>query len=156
MKRIVIATDGSDHGQEAVEVGVDLAAESDAAVTVVHVIATPGTSARSHDSTGFSVRWVRDEASRAAAVEHVELDPALTKAGEAAHARGIEPELVGRTGDTVEEIAFVAEDRDADLVVVGSRGHNRMTSALLGSVSRQLLHVSKRPVMIVRGRRDAA
>ena len=156
MKRIVIATDGSAHGKEAVAVGVELATESNADVIIVHVLSNPGASAHELDTTGFAVHWVRDEARRAAAVGHVELDPALTDAGDTACATGIEPELVSRTGDVVEEIAFVAEDREADLVVVGSRGHNVVTSTLLGSVSRDLLHKCKRPVMIVRGQHDSS
>jgi nucleotide-binding universal stress UspA family protein len=39
---------------------------------------------------------------------------------------------------------------NADLIVVGSRGHGAITSALLGSVSRGILAESRRPVMIVR------
>jgi nucleotide-binding universal stress UspA family protein len=39
---------------------------------------------------------------------------------------------------------------DADLIVVGSRGHGSISGALIGSVSRGVLHGTKRPVLIVR------
>ena len=41
----------------------------------------------------------------------------------------------------------------ADLLVVGSRGHGALASALIGSVSRELLTALPVPVMVVRGTR---
>jgi nucleotide-binding universal stress UspA family protein len=49
-----------------------------------------------------------------------------------------------------ETIASVAEERDAAAVVVGSRGHGRLKSRLLGSTSQGLLHDGRRPVVVVR------
>ena len=43
-----------------------------------------------------------------------------------------------------------AETRDAAVVVVGSQGHGRVASVLLGSVSAGLVHHAERPVLIVR------
>ena len=53
-------------------------------------------------------------------------------------------------GDPVSEIVAYADSHDVDLIVVGSRGHGAIASALLGSVSRGVLSESKRPVLIVR------
>lgn len=48
-------------------------------------------------------------------------------------------------------IIDVAEERDAAVVVVGSRGRSPVRSAVLGSVSTGVLHHCRRPVLVVQG-----
>jgi nucleotide-binding universal stress UspA family protein len=53
-----------------------------------------------------------------------------------------------REGNTAQILLDVA--KDADLLVVGSRGHGGLTEALLGSVSQHCVHHAQCPVVIVR------
>jgi nucleotide-binding universal stress UspA family protein len=53
-------------------------------------------------------------------------------------------------GDPAAKIVKYAEEINADLIVVGTRGHGRVASALLGSVSEKVAHNSKRSVLIVK------
>lgn len=46
-------------------------------------------------------------------------------------------------------IIKVAEERDADAIVVGSRGRSAVASALLGSVANGVVHHSTRPVVVI-------
>jgi nucleotide-binding universal stress UspA family protein len=52
-------------------------------------------------------------------------------------------------GDPAKEILRAAREGDHDLIVLGSRGRGRVSSALLGSVSRRVMHDAPVPVMIV-------
>ena len=64
------------------------------------------------------------------------------------HERMADAEM--RDGDAAGEIVAVTEQRDADLVVLGSRGRTGLTGLLLGSVARNVLSGSTASVLIVR------
>lgn len=63
----------------------------------------------------------------------------------------IEQRIVEGTAGAV----LVAESREADLLVVGSRGHGGFAQLLLGSVSQQCAQHAACPVVIVRSRAGA-
>jgi nucleotide-binding universal stress UspA family protein len=141
MKSILIATDGSPSAREAVEFGLELAEDQSATAVFAHVapavdvVPTSGfgvTAALPHDLTDYD--W-----------------SSLEQARDLAAARGIEAKIQMLRGQTADEIVAYADSIDADLIVVGSRGHGAVTSALLGSVSRGVLHEARRPVLVVRG-----
>ena len=141
MKNIIIATDGSPTAQEALAVGIELAAEQDAAVTFVHVL----------PPDDYVVAGRLGSLPKAHRVEIDESEVALRDAAAAAEAAGVSYTLERISGDTVDEIVAVADSGDADMIVIGSRGRGPLTSALLGSVSKGVLGESRRPVLIVRG-----
>jgi nucleotide-binding universal stress UspA family protein len=141
MKKILIATDGSPASHEAVEFGVELAQEHNAAVIFVHVVRTLDLV----PMAGFGMvgsRWHETCA---------EDRQSLDDAEEIAERHGVRSSTKLLTGDAVDEIVAYADNVDADLIVVGSRGHGTLVSALLGSVSRGVLSESKRPVAVIRG-----
>ena len=137
MATIVVGTDGSKGSEAALSEGFDLAERLDAKVLVVAVFAHVS------DLLGGSVyqHKLNEHLDRARAA----LDAARTMAEEA----GVEAEFETFEGDAAEEIAMIAESRDADLVVVGTRGHGGIASSLLGSVSSAVVRRSKRPVVVV-------
>lgn len=140
MKQIVIATDGSPSATEAVDVGLELAQEQGAEVTFVHVT-TPDEYAVSRLGPGHPIP------------HHEPIDEseiALTAAGEAATEAGVPYALERISGDAVDTIVAVGDAKNADLIVVGSRGLGPVRAALLGSVSRGVLDDAQRPVLIVK------
>ena len=140
MKRILIATDGSAAANQAVELGVELAHDEGAEVIFVHIVPT----ADMISMNGFGLMGYVPH-------EPVEWDQRMLKDAQAlAEGEGVAAGTALLRGDPVTEITRHANAIDADLVVVGSRGHGALASALLGSVSRGILSVSKRPVLVVR------
>ena len=147
MKKILIATDGSDSSHEAVEFGLELADEQGAWAHVVHV--TPTVDAVPYSNFGFIAPVLPHEFD--------ERDyESLQKAVELAEDKGMRIETKLLKGRPADEIVTYADSIDADLIVVGSRGHGGLTSALIGSVSRGVLRETRRPVLIVRGAPVAA
>jgi nucleotide-binding universal stress UspA family protein len=126
MKTIVIGTDGSDQAAAALATALELAGDTGASLMCV---------------------GVDDSLSKDG------IDPAPTTAAQAAaeraRERGIQAEAVTRIGPAAEQLLAAADGCDADLVVVGSRGRGRLTSALLGSVAHGLIRHSTRPVLVV-------
>ena len=147
MNKILIATDGSESAHEAVEFGLDLAAEQGARAFIVHV--APMVEVMPYANFGYvgpSVPHEFDEHDR----------ECLQEAAELGAEKGVDVETALLKGRPADEIVTYADTIDADLIVVGSRGHGTIASALIGSVSRGVLHESRRPVLIVRGAHVAA
>jgi nucleotide-binding universal stress UspA family protein len=142
MNKILIATDGSESAHEAVEFGLDLAAEQNAKAFIVHV--APLVDVMPYANFGYVAPTLPhefDEHDRELFQEAVEL----------AAEKGVEVKTTLLKGRPADEIVAFADSIAADLIVVGSRGHGAITSALIGSVSRGVLNESRRPVLIVRG-----
>jgi nucleotide-binding universal stress UspA family protein len=147
MNRILIATDGSDSAREALEFGLDLAAEQGAWAFVVHVV--PAVDVMPYPNIGYVAPALPHEFT-----EHDR--ESLQEAAELAAEKGVRVETALLKGRPADEIVAFADNIDADLIVVGSRGHGVITSALLGSVSSAVVHESRRPVLVVRGAHVAA
>jgi len=142
IEKILIATDGSASAREALEFGLDLAAEQDVQAFVLHV--TPRVDAMPCASFAVITPSILHE------LTEQDREP-LNEAVEIADGRGVDVETELLMGNPADEIVAFADTIDADLIVVGSRGHGAVASALIGSVSRGVLHESRRPVLVVRG-----
>jgi nucleotide-binding universal stress UspA family protein len=140
MKQILIATDGSPSAQEAVEVGLELAKEQGADVTFVHVTFSEEAKMARGGSGPHAY-------THAEPVD--ESETALKEAGDAAEKVGISYALERLAGETVPSIVALADAKNADLIVLGSRGRGGVAS-LLGSVSHGVLRQSSRPVLVVK------
>jgi nucleotide-binding universal stress UspA family protein len=133
---IVVATDGSPNGQLAVQWSGELAAQTQARVTVVHVFEPLAHLA----GTGpVDLARLRDQVAD-------ELAGAWTKPLSEA---GVAFDTAVVEGKPADAIADVAAQRGADLIVVGARGLTPMRRVVLGSTSQRLPHLSSIPVAVI-------
>lgn len=66
-------------------------------------------------------------------------------------ARGVDAELISRTGPPGEVVAGIASERHAELIVVGTHGHTGISRFLLGSVATAVLRHAPCDVLVTRG-----
>lgn len=132
---IVWATDGSPNADRALEVAKTLARGHEASLIAAHVI--------QHYATVKGLDVYPDEEQVKAKLDQT--IQGLSNDGFTASLR-----IVDHVGpQPAHEIADIAREVGADLVVVGSRGHAAVTGLLLGSVVTRLLHVAPCPIVVV-------
>jgi nucleotide-binding universal stress UspA family protein len=141
MNKILIATDGSPEAHKAVELGIEIASDHEASVVLVQVI-PPVRMTEFHP--GVRIQAIPAELRLRRAV-------ALHDAAQLAAEHGVQSTFEVLTGDPADEIVAYADSIDADLVVIGSRRRGALAGALLGSVSRDVVRESRRPVLVVKG-----
>lgn len=140
MERIVIGVDGSESAQAAIEEGLELARVAGADVTFV--LATETASPLVSD--GYYEREFE--------LERKEAHSIMQAATAEADRVGVNSDYEICHGDPADAITRVALYRDADLVVVGSRGLGPVREAVLGSVSRAVVRRSPLPVLVAKQR----
>ena len=133
---IVVGVDGSANALRAVEWTAGLAARTGARVVAVHAL---GLLFHGEDGEVRPAQPMRAEIERKLAEEWCR---PLVAAGVDHDARAID-------GSPVMGLLGVADEVDADLVVVGSRGLGGVPELLLGSTSTQVAQLAHRPVTII-------
>lgn len=139
MKSILIAIDGSPAAQEAVAVGLELARDEGAAVTLFHAV-SPDERPETRIPSAHLL-YTRP---------FPEPGDVLAEAAASAQAMGVPYTRLVVQGYAVPEILAAAESTSADMIVVGSRGFGALTGTVLGSVSQAVLKRSLLPVLVVR------
>ncbi len=141
---IVVGTDGSKTAYRAVAQAVDLAKSLGARLEIVCAYEpVPGSRLREERATApADMQWMVN------AREDVEAT--LREAVEQAELEGVAAETYARQGDPADAILDVAEERGADLIVVGNRGMTGAKRFLLGSVPNKVSHHAPCSVLIIR------
>jgi len=142
--KILVATDGSRDAALAVRAGVDLFSRTEAELHVVHAWrnlrpATLPAVATDEYSRAYE-RYERE----AAELLETEVERIRESGGTMTRAHL-------REGRPAEEIVALAEELNADLVVVGSRGLGTVKRLVTGSVSEEVVHLAACPTLVVRG-----
>jgi nucleotide-binding universal stress UspA family protein len=127
---LLIADSGKGHVEEMVRMLRDIPGFSQARLNLLHVVPEQA-------GERLEEHWRSGAALLAAAVERLGLDPAAVN-------------TILRQGDTKQTVLKVADELDADLIVMGSRGLGRLQSILANSASQYVFQLSTRPMLLVR------
>ena len=136
-KSVVLGLDTSPGAQRALAVAIRIARALDVPLVLVHGIEPPG-------RVGEEVGEARD------AIEELEervTRPAVA-AAEDAGVRTIVEVVESRPAPA---LVAVADEHDAEVIVVGTWNESPLRGLLLGSVAHKLLQLSDRPVLCVPG-----
>jgi nucleotide-binding universal stress UspA family protein len=146
-KHILVAVDGSDTSNLALQEAVKLAKEQQAALRLVHVV--DETPAYMTTDTAYSIadyqKAIREAGQKMLATS-------ATAVGQA----GVEVDtkfvildrLPQRICDAINE---EAKRWPADLIIIGTHGRHGFNHLLLGSVAEGVIRLAARPVLVIRG-----
>lgn len=145
-QRIVVGVDGSEHGAAALRFAAEEARLRNATLVAVHAWSyVPLAPIQAgYDTMELPPTFVAEDVEREEQAARVVLDDALSTLP-----AGVEVERRVVPGSADDAILDAAAG--AALIVVGSHGHGRLASALLGSTSSHVIEHAPCPVVVVRG-----
>lgn len=140
MEKILVATDASENSRRAFQTALELARKFNAEVELLYVIEVYIPSS-SPSITGYAISQNENEK---------EGELCLEATLEGIDINGVKLTKKKLEGKPWKVILNEIEDKDIDLVVMGSHGYGVVAGSLLGSVSRKVLHEAKCSVLIVK------
>jgi nucleotide-binding universal stress UspA family protein len=147
--RILLATDGSEEAELAALRAVDLADSTDSELHVVHVGVVPNFLKSYPGTLGYERRLYEQ-------IEEVSRELLRKQTWRVKVAGGTVAGAHLRIGQVDLEIVALAEELQADLIVMGSRGLGGVRRALMGSVSDSVVRHAHCPVLVVRPEKEQA
>lgn len=131
IKKILLAVSGLGHAEEMLKNLKELSSIQQANVTVLHVVPAQTT------AEVMTAKWEEGGKILANAIQYLDLDPSRVSA-------------ILRQGEPKDVVCQVAEEIDADLIIMGSRGLKRLQAILSNSVSQYVFQLSSRPMLLVK------
>ena len=141
---IVVGTDGSETAGEAVRQATELAKSIGATIYLVSAFEPVGNQRlrEERQQVPEDMSWMVNE--------REDVNATLRAAEEQIKEQGISVQTFARQGDPADAILDVAEEQNADLIIVGNKGMSGAKRFLLGSVPNKVSHHAPCSVMIIR------
>jgi nucleotide-binding universal stress UspA family protein len=168
MERILVALDGSDHSEKALDLAADIAAKYGAELLLLHVMPDrPLTDAERHmaeveyldellsglDAAGIggggdprqrAQRVLRHYSDVAHRFREAVADRLISRARARIQDKGVRSlQTLIEDGDPANTILRRAKDRHVDMIFLGSRGLGDAKGLLMGSVSHKVAHLAE-------------
>lgn len=141
LRNILVPIDFHEGSAELLDRAVEIAAQLEASITLVHVWQVP--------VYGFPVGAALPAIDLGKAIE-ASAKRALDELIESHRDRGVEIRPMLRVGTPWEQILEAAKEVSADLVVMATHGRKGLPRALLGSVAEKVIRMSEIPVLTYR------
>ena len=141
---IVVGTDGSQTAGEAVRQATELAKAVGGKVMIVSAFEPVGNQRlrEERQQVPEDMQWMVNP--------REDVEATLKEAAEQITEAGVDVETFARQGDPADAILDVAEENNADLIIVGNKGMSGAKRFLLGSVPNKVSHHAPCSVMIIR------
>ena len=141
---IVVGTDGSETAKEAVRQATDLAKTLGSTIHLVSAYepVPEGRLREERSEVPEDLQWMVNP--------REDVTTTLEETGEQVTEAGVEVDTHAREGDPADAILDVAEEKGADLIVVGNKGMTGAKRFLLGSVPNKVSHHAPCSVLIIR------
>lgn len=131
IKKILLAVSGLGHAEEMLKNFKELPSIQQADVTVLHVVSGQSS------SEVMTNKWEEGGKILANAIQYLNLNPSHVSS-------------ILRQGEPKDVVCQVADEMQADLIIMGSRGLKRLQSILGNSVSQYVFQLSSRPMLLVK------
>jgi len=161
IKKILYATDLSEDARDAFSYAVSLANAYSASITILHVLLKDlniDSIAASYIDPKYwkEIKKQVYEDARQALIgkkrENIAIEEVLYKFTENAKAdmsSFVTDEIIVKSGNPEDNIIKQAEERNCDIIVMGSHGHGVLGDAIIGSTARRVVRRSSKPVLVV-------
>ena len=133
---ILHPTDYSESSAYALRIATDLARQHQASIIILHVAETLGPE---NVTFGEATSQLEPAAYRRRLEEDLRQQVAAPP--------GISVEYLLAEGDVAQEIQRVAQERDCDLIVMGTHGRTGLSHLIMGSIAEKVVRLANCPVL---------
>jgi nucleotide-binding universal stress UspA family protein len=145
IKKILIATDGSDTSKKAVLVGIDMARRAGGSIIAIYVV---DVSRISHLPGYAMIPGIKE---KIIGLMEEEGRQATGFAEDGAQEANVPCHKIISQGNPSQELLRLSRDLEADLLIMGSRGRSGAQRYILGSVAEKVVQQSTVPVLLIKG-----
>jgi nucleotide-binding universal stress UspA family protein len=131
IQKILIAVAGLGKCEQMLKMLMEIPSIQRASITILHVVTPQVTTDLMAEKLASGGKILAD------AVEYLKLDPAKVN-------------VRLKQGDPKDIVCQVADEEGADLIIMGSRGLNRLESILANSVSQYVFQLTSHPMLLVK------
>jgi nucleotide-binding universal stress UspA family protein len=148
--KILVGIDGSEHSRNAVNYALDLAVKYDSELFLLAIVPSKVHHGDSSGVFGMVSPSYFDEYKKEAEKWFEEIINHINKETIIDASTRVKSEVITTPFSTPASILNYAEERDIDLIVIGTRGKSGLKKMLLGSVASDVVTYSYCPVLVVK------